>query len=149
MGKIRCPKWAFDLTIKFCSITRTVLLSEPHFLKCSLSLLRSTFSISLMSTTCSSRCRANEEHASRDSAIDIEDFIRLYYGEVGVDDFIGLYNGRQDLKRVASRLTSATDIGTQTRSSSFDVAPKLASQARNRAMTYQEDDVSPIAVSCL
>jgi hypothetical protein len=102
-----------------------------------------------MSTTCSSRHRANEEHASRDSAIDIEDFIRLYYGEVGVDDFIELYNGRQDLKRVASRLTSATDIGTRTRSSSFDVAPKLASQARSRAMTYQEDDVSPIAVSCL
>lgn len=102
-----------------------------------------------MSTTCSSRRRANEEHASRDSAIDIEDFIRLYYGEVGVDDFIELYNGRQDLMRVASRLTSATDIGTQTRSSSFDVAPKSAFQARSRAMTYQENDVSPTAISCL
>jgi hypothetical protein len=93
-----------------------------------------------MSTLCASPHRSGEEHASPNGAIDIEDFIRLYYGEVGVDDFIELYNGRQDLKRVASRLASAADSGIQTRSSSFDAVPALAFQARNRALTYQDDD---------
>ena len=100
-----------------------------------------------MSTLCTSSRRTNEVHASTNDAINIEDFIRLYYGEVGVDEFIELYNGRQDLKRVASRLVSAADVGNQTRSSSFDAVPALASQARNRALMYQDDDVSPLAVA--
>ena len=97
-----------------------------------------------MSTVCASPCHANEGRASTSDAIDIEDFIRLYYGEVGVDDFVELYKGRQDLERVASRIASATDVGIQTRSSSLDAVPALASQARNRAMTLQDDDVRPI-----
>jgi hypothetical protein len=99
-----------------------------------------------MSTLCVSPRRASEDYASRDGAIDIEDFIRLYYGEVEVDDFIELYNGRQDLKQVTSRVASAVDSGLQTRSSSFDSVPALASQARNRALTHRDDDVSPLAL---
>lgn len=97
-----------------------------------------------MSIVCPSPHQADEGRASTSDAIDIEDFIRLYYGEVGVDDFVELYKGRQDLKRVASRIASATDIGIQTRSSSLDAVPALPSQARNRAMTLQDDDVRPI-----
>ena len=94
-----------------------------------------------MSAVCASPRHANEGLTSTSDAIDIEDFIRLYYGEVGVDDFVGLYKGREDLKRVASRIASATDIGIQTRSNSLDAVPALPPQARNRAMTLQDDDV--------
>jgi hypothetical protein len=99
-----------------------------------------------MSALRASACFASEENASEHCAIDIKDFIRLYYGEVGVGDFIELYNGRQDLKRAASRITSAANSSIQNRSHSFDALPELASQARNRTMTYQDDDVRPIIV---
>lgn len=107
------------------------------------------FFAALMSILCTLHGHASEEHASKDGAIDIEDFIRLYYGEVGVDDFIELYNGRQDLKRVAYRVAPATSSGRQTRSSSFDTVPALAGEVRNRAMTYRDDDVRPINVICV
>jgi hypothetical protein len=89
---------------------------------------------------------ASEGDASKHCAIDIEDFIRLYYGEVGVDDFIELYNGQQDLKQAASRVTSAANSGIKTRSNSFDAVPALASQTRNWVTADQDDDVRPIVV---
>ena len=95
-----------------------------------------------MSMLCVSSRQGNEGNASANDPIDIEDFIRLYYGEVEVDDFIELYKHRQDLKRVASRIASPTDVGFQSRSSSFDAVPALPFQSRSRAMTLQDDDVS-------
>jgi hypothetical protein len=101
-----------------------------------------------MSALRASTCFASAENGSKHCAVDIEDFIQLYYGEVGEDDFIELYNGRQDLKQAASRVTSATNNGIKTRSNSFHVAPALAPQARNQVMTYQDDDVRPIITHC-
>ena len=110
--------------------------------------LHTLFSRARMSALRASTCFANAENASKHCAIDIEDFIQLYYGEVGVDDFIELYNGRQDLKQAASRVTSATNNGIKTRSNSFGAVPALASQARNPVMAYQDDDVRPTITHC-
>lgn len=83
--------------------------------------------------------RTSEENASREGVINIEDFIRLYYGEVEVEDVIQLYGGQLDLNRVAM-CRAPTTRGIRTRSSSFDAAPIWASHERNWAMTRGDDD---------
>jgi hypothetical protein len=47
-----------------------------------------------MSILCTSLRPGSNGQAFIDGAIDIEDFVRLYYSEAGADDVIQLYHGR-------------------------------------------------------
>lgn len=80
--------------------------------------------------------------APADSALDIEDFIRLYYGEVDVDDFVNLYNTRKDLQRIANRNSLRKDEYPPIESGSSKGPSGRIRKLRPRAATYQDDDVS-------
>lgn len=86
---------------------------------------------------------AGEQSSGQDAALDTEEFIRRYYGQVNIEHFLSLYNGRKDLQRLNARPASAYRGSVITDEKVMESIPTAVRKTRPKEVsTFHDDDVS-------